>query len=122
MFQGVKVPLARCIVIGTACSAHALLDEQGFARTNKLLRSKLAALIAVKDETLSRFMSLDSNEQGTQSQLGGDMRAIHRCDNRAVIQIDDRAIVAHPATFKIKIGEVNTPNSIWSFSMKLLVK
>ena len=95
MFQGVKISLDRRIVIGAACSAHALLDEQGFARTNKLLRSKLAALIAVKDETLSRFMSLDSNEQGTQSQLGCDLRAIHRCDNRAVILFDDRAIVAH---------------------------
>ena len=28
MFQGVKVALDRCIVIGAACSAHALLDEQ----------------------------------------------------------------------------------------------
>src|SRR5690606_24859635 len=57
MFQGVKVALDRCIVIGAACSAHALLDEQSFARANKFLRSKLTTLIAVKDEAFSWFMS-----------------------------------------------------------------
>ena len=62
MFQGVKISLDRRIVIGAACSAHALLDEQGFARTNKLLRSKLATLIAVKAETLSWFMSFCGHE------------------------------------------------------------
>ena len=65
MFQGVKVALDRCIVIGVACSAHALLDEQSFARANKFLRSKLTTLIAVKDEAFSWFMSLYGNEQST---------------------------------------------------------
>lgn len=49
MFQGVKMSLDRRIVIGATCPAHALLDEQDFVMTDKLLRSELATVIAVKD-------------------------------------------------------------------------
>ena len=120
IFQCVKIPFHRSVIVRWSCFAHTLAHMDGFTEFHKGLWRILGALIAVEDQFFfdlrlwfQRFL------QSSDSKAAGDLALCHACNDAPIIQVNNAAIIARFPVFQKQICEIRTPLVVCPLCLKL---
>ena len=113
-FQSVEITLHRSVVVRTPGTAHALGYIVVGAVVGEFLRGVLGTLVAVEYHAVFQhpWVLIYCCFKCLFSKLCRNMSAMYACDNAAVIQVDNRAVVSHTAVCQRYVGKVCTPDFV----------
>ncbi len=110
VLERVEVTFHGRVVVRAPRPAHALGNVHGLAELDEGLRRVLAPLVAVQDQTLATDpLGFERLPQGADGEAAGDVPVGQAGDNAAVVQVDDRAVVADLAALQEQVGEIRAP-------------
>lgn len=98
-FQSVEVTLHRSVVVRTSGTAHALSNIMSRAVIREFLRGILRTLVAVKYHAVFQhpWVLTYCCFKRLFSKLCRNISAMYACNNAAVIQVENCAVVSHTA-------------------------